>query len=59
MPVIHRKTLAVWSFRANIENLTQRLSVSLLVFKAAEYVSPASAWEAGLNVTKHHIIKSI
>ena len=26
MPVIHRKTLAVWPFRANIENLTQRLS---------------------------------
>ncbi len=25
MPVIHRKTLAVWPFLANIENLTQRL----------------------------------
>ena len=34
-------------------------TVSLLVFEAAEYVSPARAWEAGLNVTKHHIIKSI
>jgi hypothetical protein len=26
MPVIDRKTHAVWPFRANIENLTQRLS---------------------------------
>jgi hypothetical protein len=27
MPVFHRKTLDVWSFRANIENLTQCLSI--------------------------------
>ena len=42
MPVIHRKTLAVWPFLANTENLTQRLSY--MYMQKIKDVMPYFGW---------------